>query len=54
MYGLADVQRKMVVESSTTLDRKWLTLTPYFQPIRLSDHKISTGVHFRTLVPGHN
>ena len=52
--GMDDVQRKMLVENSTTLGRRWLDTIPYFQPLRLSDYDVSTGIHARTLVPGHS
>ena len=51
---MEDVQRKTVVEDSTTLGRRWLTMIPYYQPLRVSDCDISTGLHFCTLVPGHH
>ena len=54
MEAMADVQRKMVNGNSTTLSRKWLTLMPYFQPPRLSDNEILTGLHSLTLVPVHH
>jgi len=50
--GLGDIGRKMLIENSTTFGRKWLSSIPYFQPLRLTDYDISTGLHFRTLAAG--
>lgn len=50
--GLGDWERKTVIDNSTTLGRRWLNTIPYFQPLRLSDYEISTGLHLRTPASG--
>ena len=50
--GLGDIGRKLLIENSTTFGRKWLSSIPYFQPLRLTDYDISTGLHYRTLASG--
>jgi len=44
--------RKAVVEAASPLGRLWLSVIPFFQPLRLSDYEISTGLHSRTLQHG--
>ncbi len=46
---LDDTGRKMVVEAGSVLGRKWLSVIPYFQPLRLSDFDVSAALHLRTL-----
>ncbi len=48
---LSDVEKKLVVENSTPLGRRWLSTIPYYQPLRLTDFEISTGIHYRLLSP---
>ena len=38
------------MKNGSVLERKWLQIIPYFQPLRLTDYNISAGVHYRTLV----
>jgi len=44
-----DAERKLAVENSSPLGRKWLSTIPYYQPLSLTDYEISTGLHYRLL-----
>jgi hypothetical protein len=43
---------KSVVEASSLLGRKWLSVTPFSPALRLSDFEVSAALHARTLLPG--
>ncbi|KAI5448750.1 hypothetical protein NCC49_000977, partial [Naganishia albida] len=45
-------QSKTIIESASGLGRKWLSVIPYYQGLRLTDFEISAGLHLRTLHPG--
>jgi hypothetical protein len=49
---LNDHTIKTIVESSSGLGRKWLSVIPYYQSLRLTDFEISAALHIRTLHPG--
>ena len=42
-------QIKTVLESASGLGRKWLSVIPYYEKLRLSDFEISSALHLRTL-----
>lgn len=52
--GLSDVEMKLIVENSSSLGRRWLSTIPYYQPLRLTDFEISTGINYRLLSPSPN
>ncbi|GFZ44347.1 hypothetical protein JCM24511_02069 [Saitozyma sp. JCM 24511] len=43
---------KSVIEASSLLGRKWLSVIPFSPALRLSDFEVSAGLHARTLPPG--
>jgi hypothetical protein len=45
-------QIKTVLESASGLGRKWLSVIPFHQGLRLTDFEISAALHHRTLHPG--
>jgi hypothetical protein len=45
-------QTKQILESASGLGRKWLSVIPYHQGLRLSDFEVSAALHHRTLSPG--
>ncbi|UOH85178.1 hypothetical protein LQV05_001997 [Cryptococcus neoformans] len=45
-----DTERKRLTENASRLGRIWLSVIPYFQPLRLSNIEIASGLHDRTLV----
>jgi hypothetical protein len=47
-------QSKTIIESASGLGRKWLSVIPYYQGLRLTDFAVSAGLHLRTLHPGSN
>jgi hypothetical protein len=49
---LDDHQIKTVLESASGLGRKWLSVIPFHQGLRLTDFEISAALHHRTLHPG--
>ena len=49
MAKLDDAQRKTIVESGSVFGRKWLSVIPYYQPLRLSDFEVASELHRRTL-----
>jgi hypothetical protein len=49
---LTDQQIKTVLESASSLGKKWLTVIPYYQSLRLTDFEISAGLHAKTLHSG--
>lgn len=48
---LGDKERKTLVESSSSLGRKWLSTIPWNSTQRLSDFEVSAALHYRTLLP---
>jgi hypothetical protein len=46
-----DKERKLLIESASTIGRKWLSVIPYRQQLRLSDYDIATGLAYRLQVP---
>ena len=45
-------QSKTIIESASGLGRRWLSVIPYYQGLRLTDFEVSAGLHLRTLHPG--
>ena len=45
-------QSKTIIESASGLGRKWLSIIPYYQGLRITDFEVSAGLHLRTLHPG--
>ena len=45
-----DRERKLLTESASTIGRKWLSIIPYRQQLRLSDYDIATGLAYRLQV----
>jgi hypothetical protein len=43
---------KSVIEASSLLGRKWLSVIPFSPALRLSDFEVSAALHARTLHPG--
>jgi hypothetical protein len=43
---------KSVVEASSLLGRKWLSVIPFSPALRLTDLEVSAALHARTLLPG--
>jgi hypothetical protein len=43
---------KSVIEASSLLRRKWLSVIPFSPALRLSDFEVSAALHARTLLPG--
>ncbi|ADV23184.1 Hypothetical protein CGB_F6630C [Cryptococcus gattii WM276] len=50
LEGLNDPQRKRLIENASKIGKRWLDVIPYFQPLRLSNQEVATGLHDRTLV----
>jgi hypothetical protein len=48
---MADRERKLLVESASAIGRKWLSIIPYRQQLRLSDYDIATGLAYRLQTP---
>ena len=49
MANLGDAKRKVMVESASIVGRKWLSIIPYYQPLRLTDFEIASALHRRTI-----
>jgi hypothetical protein len=49
LEGVDPHSAKMIVEASSTLGRKWLSIIPFFSALRLSDFEISAALHLRIL-----
>ena len=50
METLGESKRKMMmIESASTVRRKWLSTIPYYQPLRLSDLEVASELHKRML-----
>jgi hypothetical protein len=52
LQSLDNQQVKTILESASGLGRKWLSVIPYYEGLRLSDFEISAALHHRTLKPG--
>ncbi|AAW43042.1 hypothetical protein CND00010 [Cryptococcus deneoformans JEC21] len=50
LEGLNDPARKRLIENASKIGKRWLNVIPYFQPLRLSNQEVATGLHDRTLV----
>lgn len=48
---MGDKERKLLVEAASPIGRKWLSIIPYNQPLRLSDYDVATGLAYRLQVP---
>ncbi|TYJ51638.1 hypothetical protein B9479_007791 [Cryptococcus floricola] len=44
-------ERDHLVENASKIGRSWLRQIPYFEPLRLSNHEIADGLHYRLLTP---
>lgn len=51
---LDPMARQIMLESATTLGRRWLNIIPFSQRQRLSNFEVSAALHIRTLITGHN
>ena len=49
---LTDQQIKTVLESASGLGRRWLSVVPFHQSLRLTDFEVSAALHVKTLHPG--
>jgi hypothetical protein len=49
---LDDTKTKTIIESSSGLGKKWLSVVPFYQSLRLSDFEVSSALHVRTLHTG--
>jgi hypothetical protein len=49
---LDDHQIKTIIESASGLGKKWLSIVPFYQSLRLSDFEVSSAMHVRTLHTG--
>ncbi|ODN81424.1 hypothetical protein L202_01856 [Cryptococcus amylolentus CBS 6039] len=47
-------ERKHLVENASKIGRSWLRQIPYFEPLRLSNHEIAAGLHYRLLTPAYS
>lgn len=47
---LNDSERKRLIENASQMGKRWLNVIPCFQPLRLSNQEVATGLHDRTLV----
>lgn len=50
LEGLNDPARKRLIENASKIGKRWLNVILYFQPLRLSNQEVATGLHDRTLV----
>jgi hypothetical protein len=50
--NLNDQQIKQVLESASGFGKRWLSVVPFYQALRLTDFEISAGLHFKTLEVG--
>lgn len=48
---MGDKERKLMIESASAIGRKWLSVTPYRQQLRLSDYDVATGLAYRLQIP---
>jgi hypothetical protein len=51
LEAMGDKERKLLVEAASPIGRKWLSIIPYNQPLRLSDYDVATGLAYRLQVP---
>ena len=51
---LSTREQDSVVEASSALGRRWLSVLPFSANLSLSDAEVSAGLHFRTLCPGRD
>jgi hypothetical protein len=42
-----------IMEASSYLGRRWMSIIPFNNSLRLSDFEVSNALHLRTLLPGH-
>jgi len=49
LRDMDDKERKLVTEAASPIGRKWLSIIPYYQPLRLSDYDIATGLSYPLL-----
>ena len=50
--SLSPLGQAHIVESGSLLGRKWLSVIPFFQALKLSDFEVSAALHTRTLRQG--
>lgn len=53
MASLDPRERVLVTESASQVGRRWLDVIPSSARFKLSDIAVQTGLHYRTLTPGH-
>jgi hypothetical protein len=51
LANLDQQQVKLVIEASSYIGRKWLSVIPFNQALRLTDFEVSAALHIRTLCP---
>ncbi|ODO09748.1 hypothetical protein I350_01965 [Cryptococcus amylolentus CBS 6273] len=51
MEAATQPERKHLVEKPSKIGRSWLRQVPYFETLRLSNHEIAAGLHYRLLTP---
>jgi len=50
---VGELRMSVMVENASALGRKWLNTIPLFQPLRIPDATISTGLRYRTLAKSY-
>jgi hypothetical protein len=54
LFGsISQLGQQSVLEAASALGRKWLSVIPYYQSLRLTDFEVSSALHIRTLLIGH-
>ncbi|ODN82158.1 hypothetical protein L202_02452 [Cryptococcus amylolentus CBS 6039] len=51
MEAATQPERKHLVEKPSKIGRSWLRQVPYLETLRLSNHEIAAGLHYRLLTP---
>ena len=51
--GCTPQERLLITEASSYLGRRWMSIIPFNNSLRLSDFEISSALHLRTLLPAH-
>ncbi|ODN74327.1 hypothetical protein L202_06744 [Cryptococcus amylolentus CBS 6039] len=54
MEAASQPERKHLAENASKIGRCWLRQIPYFEPLRLSNHEVAAGLHYRLLTPAYS
>jgi hypothetical protein len=46
-------ERLLITEASSYLGRRWMSIIPFNNSLKLSDFEVSSALHLRTLLPAH-